>query len=110
MSDPSKPIPTPDTAHRSFVVELQAFTRLVLKRFGQDQCMRIAAALSYTTLLALVPLGAIAFAILRAFPVFDEVQATIQSTLFQNFLPESVEGAQSYFEHFIGQTQGLTRR
>ena len=104
MSDPN----VPNATRHSFVVELQAFTRLVLKRFGQDQCMRIAAALSYTTLLALVPLGAIAFSILSAFPVFDEVQTTIKSMLFENFLPQSVEGAQSYFEHFIGQTQGLT--
>lgn len=93
---------------RAFLVELQAFTRLVLKRFGHDQCMRIAAALSYTTLLALVPLGAIAFAILRAFPVFDDVQANLKSIVFKNFLPESVEGAQSYFDQFIGQTEGLT--
>lgn len=70
--------------------------------------MRTAAALSYTTLLALVPLGAIAFAILRAFPVFDDIQATLHSAIFSNFLPESVEGAQAYFEQFIGQTQSLT--
>ncbi len=108
MSDPDTPADIATAERRSFIVELQAFARLVLKRFGQDQCMRIAAALSYTTLLALVPLGAIAFAILRAFPVFDNVQATIKSALFKNFLPESVEGAQSYFEHFIGQTEGLT--
>lgn len=92
----------------SLVRELQAFIQLVLKRFGRDQCMRIAAALSYTSLLALVPLGAIAFAILKAFPVFDNIQDQIKSLLFQNFLPESVDGAQTYFDQFIGQTEGLT--
>jgi len=92
----------------SYIVELRAFVRLVLKRFGRDQCMRIAAALSYTSLLALVPLGAIAFAILKAFPVFDNIQEQIKSLLFENFLPESVEGAQTYFDQFIGQTEGLT--
>lgn len=55
MSDIDQAASTSDDARRSFVAEFQAFTRLVLKRFGQDQCMRIAAALSYTTLLALVP-------------------------------------------------------
>jgi len=92
----------------SLVRELQAFIRLVLKRFGRDQCMRIAAALSYTSLLALVPLGAIAFAILKAFPVFDNIQEQIKSLLFENFLPESVDGAQTYFDQFVGQTEGLT--
>lgn len=92
----------------SLVRELQAFIQLVLKRSGRDQCMRIAAALSYTSLLALVPLGAIAFAILKAFPVFDNIQDQIKSLLFENFLPESVDGAQTYFDQFIGQTEGLT--
>lgn len=102
---------TADEAGRevsSFVTELPAFAALVLKRFGRDQCMRIAAALSYTTLLALVPLGAIAFAILRAFPVFDNIQDQIKALLFENFLPDSVSEAQTYFDQFIGQTEGLT--
>lgn len=109
-SEPSGKAPAPivEEPARSFLLELQAFTRLVLKRFGHDQCMRIAAALSYTTLLALVPLGAIAFAILRAFPVFDDAQANLKAIIFKNFLPESVEGAQSYFDQFLGQTEGLT--
>ena len=108
MSDRITTATSDENAKTPLMVELQAFARIVLRRFGQDQCMRIAAALSYTTLLALVPLGAIAFAILSAFPVFDEVQTTIKGLVFENFLPESVEGAQAYFDQFIGQTQGLT--
>lgn len=108
MSDFVKFAPPPDQARRSFGPELQAFSRLVIKRFVEDQCMRIAAALSYTTLLALVPLGAIAFAILSAFPVFDDVQAIIKSAVFRNFMPDFVEDVQTYFEQFITQTQDLT--
>lgn len=96
------------TQGTSWGEELSAFVRLVLTRFGRDQCMRIAAALSYTSLLALVPLGAIAFAILRAFPVFDDIQDQIKSLLFENFLPESVEGAQVYFDQFVGKAGGMT--
>ncbi|MFC1673049.1 YihY family inner membrane protein [Pseudomonadota bacterium] len=108
MSDTVKPSPENSPERISYIAELQAFVRLVLHRFAKDQCMRIAAALSYTSLLALVPLGAIAFAILRAFPVFDDIQGQIKSLLFENFMPESVDGAQAYFDQFIGQTQGLT--
>ncbi|PCI41464.1 MAG: trehalose-binding protein [Rhodospirillaceae bacterium] len=94
--------------NRIFIKDLQAFSGLVMRRFGQDQCMRIAAALSYTMLLALVPLGTIVFAILRAFPVFDDIQGQIKSLLFENFLPESVDGVGQYFDQFISQTEGLT--
>ena len=108
MTEPLDPAQKASHSDVVFTVELKAFTRLVLTRFGRDQCMRIAAALSYTSLLALVPLGAIAFAILKAFPVFDDIQGQIKALLFENFLPDSVEGAQTYFDQFIGQTQGLT--
>jgi len=108
MTDTKRPTQVTPNEGTPIVAELRAFIHLILKRFGRDQCMRIAAALSYTSLLALVPLGAIAFAILKAFPVFDNIQDQIKALLFENFLPESVEGAQSYFDHFIGQTEGLT--
>ena len=108
MANTAKPAEAVFLGPVPLAVELLAFTRLVLARFGRDQCMRISAALSYTSLLALVPLGAIAFAILKAFPVFDNIQGQIKALLFENFLPESVEGAQAYFDRFIGQTEGLT--
>lgn len=104
----NKPVESAVGEGVSLMSELRAFTRLVLARFGRDQCMRIAAALSYTSLLALVPLGAIAFAILSAFPVFDNIQDQIKALLFENFLPESVEGAQVYFDQFIGKAGGMT--
>jgi len=88
--------------------ELWAFVLLVLRRFGRDQGLRIAAALSYTSLLALVPLGAIAFSVLRAFPVFDTVQSQIKTMVFDNFLPASVTEVQFYLDQFVGKTAGLT--
>jgi len=108
MTDTNMPNEASLNEGGSYVAELRAFVLLVLKRFGRDQCMRIAAALSYTSLLALVPLGAIAFAILKAFPVFDNIEEQIKTLLFENFLPESVNEAQTYFDQFIGQTEGLT--
>lgn len=109
-SENHKDLAAPDKveAEHTFIEDFQAFVRLVMRRFGQDQCMRIAAALSYTMLLALVPLGTIVFAILRAFPVFDDIQGQIKSLLFENFMPESVDGVGEYFDQFISQTQGLT--
>jgi len=108
MTDTNMPNEASLNEGGSYVAELRAFVLLVLKRFGRDQCMRIAAALSYTSLLALVPLGAIAFAILKAFPVFDNIEEQIKTLLFENFLPESVNHAQTYFDQFVGQTEGLT--
>ena len=49
------------------------FIHHVSKRFVADRCTYIAAALTYTSLLALVPLLATGFSILAAFPVFETV-------------------------------------
>ncbi|MEG3620211.1 YihY family inner membrane protein [Magnetovibrio sp. PR-2] len=108
--DQNAPVPPAQEGlkHSPFVLEFLAFMRLVVTRFGREGGMRIAAALSYTSLLALVPLGAIAFAILKAFPVFDDIQDQIKSLVFKNFLPDSVANAEAYFDQFITQTQSLT--
>lgn len=59
------------------------------KRFIKDSCARSAAALSYSSLLALVPLMTIALTILSAFPAFSEARVQLQSWVFRNFLPDA---------------------
>lgn len=59
------------------------------KRFLKDSCPRSAAALSYSSLLAMVPLLAIALTVLSAFPAFTEIRIELQSMVFDNFLPDT---------------------
>ncbi|MBT4890439.1 MAG: YihY family inner membrane protein [Rhodospirillales bacterium] len=84
------------------------FSRLVWNRFLNDRCWRMAAGLSYTSLLAVVPLSAIAFSMLTAFPVFEGVRERIQSTVFTNFLPSSAEAMSGYLDQFISNTTSLS--
>lgn len=57
-------------------------------RFYRDRCPQVAASLTYTTLLSMVPLLTIGFAILAAFPVFEGVREQAQHLLFENLVPE----------------------
>ncbi|MGQ0677444.1 MAG: YihY family inner membrane protein [Rhodospirillales bacterium] len=57
-------------------------------RFYRDRGPQVAASLTYTTLLSMVPLLTIAFAILAAFPAFEGVREQAQAMLFQNMVPE----------------------
>ncbi|MDZ4203125.1 MAG: YihY family inner membrane protein [Gallionella sp.] len=68
--------------------DLVAFVRLVTLRFGQDRCAQIAASLSFTTLLSMVPLVTIALTLFSAFPVFEGFSAQIKSFLLSNLMPE----------------------
>ena len=64
------------------------YLRHVLSRFATDQCPQRAAALTYTTLLAMVPLLAISFAVFSAFEAFGAMQNQVQSFIFENFVPQ----------------------
>ena len=84
------------------------FTAFMWHRFVENDCLRLAASLSYTSMLAIVPLTAIAFSMLAAFPVFEGVREEFQTVLFKNFLPTSAEAMRVYFDQFVSNTAELT--
>ena len=87
---------------------LKEILALILRRFGEDQCLRIAASLSYICLLSLVPLMAISFAIFSAFPAFDGVQQQLQNYVFQNLVPTSGGVVAEYLDQFTQKTSSTT--
>ena len=84
------------------------FGRAVLRRFGEDRCSRSAGALSFTSLLSLVPLTAVVFGMLSIFPVFQLWMGAIQDFVYGNFVPSSGEVVQKYLEEFSKQAGRLT--
>src|SRR5574340_542661 len=64
------------------------FMRFVALRFHQDRCVQIAASLTFTTLLSLVPLLTIALAMFSAFPVFEDFSNQIKAYLVSNLMPD----------------------
>jgi len=64
------------------------FMRFIAGRFNQDRCIQIAASLTFTTLLSLVPLITIALALFSAFPVFEDFSLQIKIYLLNNLMPE----------------------
>lgn len=78
------------------------------RRFRVDGAFNMASSLSYTSLLSLVPLLAIALAILAAFPVFDAVRGDLQETLFRYVVPEVGEQLQLYIAGFVKNAGKLT--
>src|SRR3954467_7178611 len=69
--------------------ELAQFSLAVVRRFYEDRSTQVAGSLTYTTLLALVPLLTVALTISTAFPVFDRVVAALQDFAVDNFLPDT---------------------
>jgi membrane protein len=84
------------------------FTLQVAKRFEQDRCQRVAGALSFTTVLAIVPLTAVMLAVLSLAPGFSAWMNVIQDFIYSNFVPASGEVVQKYLTQFAGKAGRLT--
>jgi len=61
-----------------------------MHRFADDRLGQTAGALTFTTLIALVPLLTVALAVVTAFPVFDQFQTVLQRWLVESLIPESI--------------------
>jgi membrane protein len=85
-----------------------AFLRYVAETFYDDRCLRSSAALTYTTLLSLVPLSTVIFSVFAAFPMFKSFAGDIQNFVFHNFVPASGEVIQQHLEQFAAKTSQLT--
>lgn len=69
--------------------DIRALIRFIVARFAQDRCAQTAASLTFTTLLALVPMITIALTVFSAFPVFEDFSAQIKIYLLNNLMPEN---------------------
>jgi membrane protein len=85
-----------------------AFIRYLVIRFAGDGCLAGAGALSYTTLVALVPVTAVALAVLSAFPVFADTRDQLLATLFRAFVPQVSDEVEWWFRYFAGNSVRTT--
>ena len=86
-----------------------SYLRFVLKRFRQDRCLQIAGSLTFTTLLALVPLITVSLAILATFPVFSEFSAELKAFIWNNLVPQTAGKVISvYLKQFTEHAARLT--
>lgn len=70
------------------VSRILSFLRFVVRRFNEDNCTQVSASLTYTTLLALVPLVTIALTMVSAFPVFSDLSVQLKIFILTNLMPE----------------------
>jgi membrane protein len=87
---------------------LWGFAIYAVRRFVDDGCLTGAGALSYTTIVALVPLTAIAFAVLSAFPVFADTRDQLLIAIFRTFVPQVGTEVEGWFRYFAGNAARAT--
>jgi membrane protein len=85
---------------RRLVTTATAFALYALRRFNVDGCFAACGALSYTTLVSLVPLAVIALGSLSSFPIFAPVRDQILQLALENFVPSIGQQAAWWFRAF----------
>jgi len=85
-----------------------AFMRLLTEQFIEDGCRQSAAALTYTTLFAIVPVLTVTYSVLALVPALREKGDAIQEWLLGVIAPSAGEQVQLYIGEFARQTSNLT--
>jgi len=88
--------------------ELWRRLRYFSSRFVEDRCSQNAAALTYMSLFAMVPLLTVLYTMASAIPAFQGVETQVQEILFKHMLPESSSELESYLNEFSAQAKNLT--
>jgi membrane protein len=82
--------------------------RIFSQRFAEDRCLQIASSLTFTTLLAIVPIVTIALTLVGAFPVFGSLMTHLQEFVLHSLVPKSVNAIAAYAEQFSENAARLT--
>ena len=90
------------------VLDLLAIITHAVRRFSLDGGFILSGSLTYTTLLALIPLLTVTFAIFTAFPAYGRMRQQAETLLFQTLVPQVGDQVQSYAAGFVANAGALT--
>jgi membrane protein len=86
-----------------------SLTRLTIQRARQERLPQVAGSLTFTTVLSVVPLLAVSFALITRFPLFRKLHEALQQHLLQALLPADI--SRTVLRHlgeFAANAGGLT--
>lgn len=96
------------TSSKEILREMWRRCRYLFSRFLADRCSENAAALTYMSLFALVPLLTVLYTMASAIPAFQGLEEQMQGLLFEHLIPESGSEIQVYLSDFSQQAKTLT--
>jgi membrane protein len=70
--------------------DLRELFRFAVRRLDEERLPQVAGALTFTSILALVPIATIAFALFTAFPLFSTFRSSLEAYFIQNLMPANM--------------------
>ncbi|MDY7575274.1 YihY family inner membrane protein [Actimicrobium sp. CCI2.3] len=88
---------------------LRDLFRFAARRLDEEHLPQVAGSLTFTTVLALVPLLTIALAIFTAFPLFNTFRTSLEAYFTQNLMPRAIANTVlEYLTQFAAKSTGLS--
>jgi len=83
--------------------------RLTIRRAREERLAQVAGSLTFTTVLSIVPLLAVSFALFTRFPIFKRFETAIEEYLLKSLLPPEISRTVlKYLGQFAENASGLT--
>jgi membrane protein len=83
--------------------------RFVARRLDEERLPQVAGSLTFTTVLALVPMLTIAFAIFTTFPLFNTFRKALEAYFIQSLMPKAIANTiLGYLNQFASQATRLS--
>ena len=89
--------------------ELRHLGRFAGKRLDEEELDQVAGSLTFTSVLALVPMLTIAFAVFTTFPMFNTLRASLEAYFIQSLMPKAISKTiLDYVTGFASKATGLS--
>ena len=86
-----------------------SLTRLIIRRARQERLPQAAGSLTFTSLLAMVPILAVSLALFTRFPLFSRFEAALEEHLLKSLLPADIaRTVLNTLHQFAANASGLT--
>jgi membrane protein len=101
--------PESSAARASWASRVAKVLRFAAHRAGEEQIFQVASSLTFTTVLAIVPMLAVVLSLFTAFPVFQEFRVALEDFLSHSLMPPAVsDNIMDYLNQFARQATRLT--
>ncbi|MBJ7263249.1 MAG: YihY family inner membrane protein [Burkholderiaceae bacterium] len=109
MTRRSTPADRPRPALTAWLARCAKVARFAWAQVAEQQLLQVAASLTFTAVLAMVPMLAVVLSLFTAFPLFQEFRIALEQFLTQSLMPPTVsENIMEYLNQFALQASRLT--
>jgi membrane protein len=89
--------------------ELRQLAQFAWRRLNEEELDQVAGSLTFISVLALVPILTIAFAIFTTFPIFNTLRASLEAYFIQSLMPKAISKTiLDYVTGFADKASGLS--